>query len=211
MHNICTSEIKDRQFLPNPSLLLKLCGTDWAKKTVLVTTHWDQLGPDSIDSKQEEISKYWSSMLKYDSTTKPYGDLNRTSAWKVLQPLVEVAEAAREARLEQELDELEGVLPQDMLDTVKSVLDRKTNFIRSIIARLGERFELTDEEQRVYSLLNREAQALWKRLEKEIDSVELERRFAAVPKRRYVNYTLFRIFWTYEPGCEAPPKRPIKA
>ncbi len=198
MHNVCTHEIKSRQFLPDPSVLSKLCGIDWAKKSVLVTTHWDQLGSDA-HLKEKEISNYWSHMIKYGSTTKHYGDRNRASGWKILQPLVEVAEAACEARLEHELDELKGILPPPTLDTVRSVLNRKTNLIRNIIARLGEKVELTDEEEREYNYLNKEAQALWKRLEKEIDSAELERRLAATPKKTCVNYSRFHIAGTYEP------------
>ncbi len=192
VHNISTDKIKNRQFLPDPSVLSKLCGKDWAQKCVLATTHWDQLWPESLPLREREILNYWSYMTRNGSTTKRY-DRNRTSAWEILQPLVGVAEAAREARLYQELANLRDFLPPWTLDDVGSVLNQKANLIRDVITGLGGNVELTSEEQRKYSRLNEEAQALWKKLQEKIDSTELEERLAPKLKsqgKKYIAYVV---------------------
>ncbi|EKM77569.1 hypothetical protein AGABI1DRAFT_77064 [Agaricus bisporus var. burnettii JB137-S8] len=92
MHDIWNEEIHNRPRFLSSQDLEKLCGPQWHRKVILVSSHWDdRLGKDGEGESNERKLRegYWSFMIQKGSRMRRYRSPgNQELARDILQPFL---------------------------------------------------------------------------------------------------------------------------
>ena len=90
----------------------ELCGDQAAKKVVLVTTMWDKVQQDiGVRREKELFENYWKTMISYGASTARFSN-SAESAWKFIDPILNLKQPAAEVLLLQELVDLKRPLSE---------------------------------------------------------------------------------------------------
>jgi hypothetical protein len=185
MHDVSIDELRNRPpFVPRSNVLEKICGPDWARKVIFVSSHWDQITSEEAALKEAQVQAYWSYMrsLKGAPVLKKRYELTGSSAfaWDILRPLVQGALASRKEGLENELNSLKDLIKDDVQARINELVSQKMNFLEKLTLALGQNgLTLTGQERKEYMELNKRAHELWTEVENELGIVELERLLTA--------------------------------
>ena len=77
----------------------QLCGENTLQKVILTTTMWDEVDRETGEVREKELkTDYWRTMLERGSTTSRFLR-TRESAFKLIDPLIEVANRRRSVQL----------------------------------------------------------------------------------------------------------------
>ncbi|XP_006455978.1 hypothetical protein AGABI2DRAFT_210646 [Agaricus bisporus var. bisporus H97] len=92
MHDIWNEEIHNRLKFRSSQDLEKLCGSQWHRKVILVSSHWDDR-PEDVgegESNEEKLrAGYWSFMIQQGSRMTRYESPgNQELAREILQPFL---------------------------------------------------------------------------------------------------------------------------
>lgn len=131
MHRISDNRMAGSP-LRNLRMFGELCGDKATENVVLVTSMWDKVDQERAKKREDELIRdYWADMLRYRATHSRFEN-TESSAWRVLEPLID------DQRLRQVL-----LLQEELVDLKKRINETKAG-----LALYDELFELLEREKK---------------------------------------------------------------
>ena len=93
--------------LKNLRMFEELCGKNALKNVILTTTMWDEVDEETGLAREEQLKKiYWKAMIDRHSQTGRF-EGTRDSAFRLIDPLIDKANARHELLIQRELCDLD--------------------------------------------------------------------------------------------------------
>ena len=110
--------------LKNLKMFEELCGKNDLQKIILTTTMWDEVDNKTGEDRERELkTDYWRTMLERSSTTDRF-KLTRESAFTVIDPLIDTANARISDLLQKELADMHKNLSSGSRDVGQALISR---------------------------------------------------------------------------------------
>ncbi|KAF7761726.1 hypothetical protein Agabi119p4_9718 [Agaricus bisporus var. burnettii] len=172
--------------LKNLKMFQKLCGEDFFKKVILVTTMWPELEStetngiasdeyydemNSCSNREKELETiYWSDMLNHGSTTKRFSN-SKDSAWDIIDCIIDIESQKRWVRIQEEMVTQGKKLPntdagRQLHGITQELIDRQNDLFKRMKEELGQ-----NVDQMVVQALLEELKELQKDREKALEDM----------------------------------------
>jgi hypothetical protein len=158
--------------LKNLRMFEELCGKNAFHNVILTTTMWDEVDEETGRLREQELkSKYWQSMLARNSTTNRFMG-TRESALRLIEPLIEAANAKSSLLLQQEMVDMRFKLPatsagQRLFSEMEDLVKKR----QELLGQIRNAMKCSNEDKASLPALQEEHQKLKMQLDMTISDM----------------------------------------
>ncbi|KAI5985486.1 hypothetical protein EDD15DRAFT_2582453 [Pisolithus albus] len=115
----------------NYTIFKALCGKDYCKNVIFVTTMWDQVSAETGSERERDLqSDFWRAMINLGSTTRRFKG-TMESAWNIINSL-SVPQAAERCPLQIQREMVEDYLPLQLTTAGRAITDRILSLVSDL-------------------------------------------------------------------------------
>ena len=158
--------------LKNLRMFEELCGKNACQHVIMITTMWDEVDEQMGIARERELKlNYWRWMLERGSTTNRFMQ-TRKSALRLIEPLIDAANAKSSVLLQQELVDMRTELPATsagirLFSEMEILVKRR----QEVLDRIRNAMKHSEEDRMALPELQEEYQLLKTQLDQTVDEM----------------------------------------